>query len=682
MDRAILTTKRKKRIRFPISVKLMLISAVLLLLSLPAIIALASSLTNTRGEARERTRTVNVWTALAIEHELESIRSGALSLLRKIDEETKAEPAETGTDTVDMRFFTLNPAIKAVFIPDVFISPEIEQTQRQPVQAAFEDSGTADAPDIRRAAEPHAAGPRLFVNNRAVEREQVLIWSENQKETFSRTLAGETFIRNAASFFDIPLLVMIFPYKTGGGITPAAAFFSPETISKSFATSGSFTGRSFMINEAGGILVQPDESFTDMEKHLPLIRQALESGSRSFTSIYTDGEGIEYFAAIENIHQSGEGHGNNPSVITISAAPRLAVPDIEKSAAVLMCLIGAGVLVLGPLLMWLYSKTISKPLLALIHAAESVEKGDYAVKLTNQNKDEIGELTQRFISMIHALEYVEKFADKTVLRLARQGKLAHAKKIAAATICIVKFRAFEKLTRDLSARDTAALANAFFSCVTRCIACTHGITDKFLTHGGIAVLAFWGALESASPDQDAMNCIHAALMMRASLQKLNQDRLFREQAAQSEPLRPEETMRADPVPFIKMNCAIDTGELLTGTINLDKHKEWLGTGEMVRLTGCIADANEDFDTDILIMENTRELIGDRLIMEETPVIKVQGRETPLRTFALVNVQSNEEADTILQEMEVLPDMGIARLWLGVAGPQTMAGVRERWKISV
>ncbi|MDR1074189.1 MAG: hypothetical protein LBL45_11035, partial [Treponema sp.] len=69
------------------------------------------------------------------------------------------------------------------------------------------------------------------------------------------------------------------------------------------------------------------------------------------------------------------------------------------------------------------------------------------------------------------------------------------------------------------------------------------------------------------------------------------------------------------------------------------------------------------------------LIGERLVLEETPVIEVKGRERSLRTFALVNVQSDDEADAILQEAETPeeepPCKETLRLWRGVAGLRTM-----------
>ncbi|MDR0557418.1 MAG: HAMP domain-containing protein [Treponema sp.] len=638
----------KKSVQFPISAKLTLITVVLSLLFLPVIIALGAWLTNVRDIARENNRTLNEWAAQAIECELESVRSGAVSLLRIIGETDSAV-----ADGIAERFFTLHPTIKAVFA-----FSDIPQTTGDP-------SGIAELPEARDASEP-----RLFVSNTAetIGRENVTMWFESQKEAIRRALSGEILIRNAAagvtqgaeSFFDVSLLVMIFPYKSGAETTAAAVIFSPENLARSFGTGGD---ASFMIQEAGDAPLPVGKE--GGPEYLSFIQQQPpEHGNRSFTFTYSDDEGAERFVAIKKAainHRKAE-HENNVTVITTVKTARV----FEKISAVvrLMCCIGGGALILSLIFVQLYANTISKPLLALIHAADSVREGDYAVKLANRSGDEIGELTQSFISMTHGVAYVEQFANKTAVRLARQGAPIHSEKTVA-TLCFVKLRAFADLTGNASARDTAALASEFFSCLTRRIARTGGVVDKFLTYDGVALLAFWGVLEDGASEWNAMNCIHAALMMRASLQKLNHER----------------SLRIQCVPLIKMSCVVNTGEALAGIISADERdgrKELLVASEAARLAGRIVDANEDFDTDILIMEHTWELIGERLVLEETPLIKVKGREKPLRAFALVNVQSDNEADAILQEA----DMENMRLWVGVAGPRTMAGVRERWQISL
>ncbi|MDR1220711.1 MAG: adenylate/guanylate cyclase domain-containing protein [Treponema sp.] len=639
MDRTIQASwaeKSKKRIRFPIRAKLTLISTVLSLLFLPVIVALAARLTNARNVAQEHTRATNDWTARTVESELENVHSGAVSLLRKIDE---ADSAVADANGIAERFFTLNPSLKAVF------------TFSDILQTTGEASAVADSPKAR-----DAPDPRLFVNNTAepIGRETMTLWFESQKETL--TLSDEILLRKAtraatrtamegaAPFSDDFLLVMIFPYKSGAEITRAAVFFSPENLVRSF---GIGENASFLINEAGDVLFQT-ENGGDSDDLSFIQWQTLERGNRSFTSTYKDAEGAEGFAAIKKIAVHQRGNENNLVVITTIKTAFI----FEKTAAVVrfMCCIGGGALVLSLLLVQVYSRIISKPLFALIHAADSIKDGDYAVNRANRSRDEIGELTQSFVSMTRGVAYFEQFANKTALRLARQGAPVHAGKTLA-TVCFVKFRAFAELTRKLSAWDTAALANEFFSCLTRRITHAGGVVDTFLTHDGAALVAFWGALESGAPERHAMNCIHAALTMRASLQKLNKERLLRVHAAQSEAPQPERTANAHCVPLIEMRCVVNTGESLTGIISADERKELLIAGDAASLAERVADANEDFDTDILIMERTWELIGERLVLEETPVIAVKGRERSLRTFALVNVQSGDEADAILQEAE-------------------------------
>jgi adenylate cyclase len=65
--------------------------------------------------------------------------------------------------------------------------------------------------------------------------------------------------------------------------------------------------------------------------------------------------------------------------------------------------------------------------------------------------------------------------------------------------------------------------------------------------------------------------------------------------------------------------------------------EYTVIGDPVNLASRTEALNKPLGTDILITENTWELIGNRLITEEMPPVTVKGKEKPLRLFAVVNV---------------------------------------------
>jgi adenylate cyclase len=162
-------------------------------------------------------------------------------------------------------------------------------------------------------------------------------------------------------------------------------------------------------------------------------------------------------------------------------------------------------------------------------------------------------------------------------------------------------------------------------------------------------MAHWGtAYSSGSPEKDAYNCVRAALMMRAALMEMNKNR----------------TADDPGNPLIRIGCGINSGIVTAGQIGSDQRMEYTVIGDPVNLASRTEALNKPFGTDILITENTWDLVGKHLITEEMPPVRVKGKEMPIRMFAVVNIrQKNDEAPRGPQSLADL------RKLLGIAEPE-------------
>jgi adenylate cyclase len=86
--------------------------------------------------------------------------------------------------------------------------------------------------------------------------------------------------------------------------------------------------------------------------------------------------------------------------------------------------------------------------------------------------------------------------------------------------------------------------------------------------------------------------------------------------------------------------------------------EYTVIGDPVNLASRTEALNKPLGTDILITENTWKLIGNHLITEEMPPVKVKGKEKPVRLFAVVNIKNAPGPQTL----------GEVRQLLGIAAP--------------
>jgi adenylate cyclase len=451
------------------------------------------------------------------------------------------------------------------------------------------------------------------------------------------------------------MLVFLCPWERGNALM---VFFSAEHITEDFGTGAN---ASFMINDAGDVLVHADQELVRIGANLsrePFIQSALRSTERQLQTQYTDENGVVYFGAFQKLTIA------NTIVITRIQSD-VVFEGIEATTRRNIYLTIA-VLFLTLMFIWFFSKSISEPLKTLRVAAEQIEEGEYRLDLLSKSQDETGVLTASFISMSHALANFERFTNKAIVRVARQGKLTLGGVNKHATVAFIFIRDFSELAGDMDASEVVEFINEFMLRMVPCITNTGGAVDKFLTQGGVIIMALWGTVESAGTAAgDALNCIRAVLMMRASLRSLNEDR---------------QGKVWEKAPRIKMGCGINVGELVAGQMGSEDRMEYTVIGDTVNLAARFEGPNDLFDTDILITENVDNLIGRALLIEEMPSIEVKGKEEPLRVFSVVNMENKAQVARILNDLERIPKTvrALDQLCVGPRGPRSMKEVRERW----
>jgi adenylate cyclase len=459
-----------------------------------------------------------------------------------------------------------------------------------------------------------------FFRKNGIESARMDVFFEKEREAPERAAAGEALIRNVEPVFGIPLLALFFPRTGPGGQGGAAVLFSPESLTETFGTGAN---ASYMINDRADILISPNAELAAAGVNMgnrDFVRSMRESPSASRQSLYTDEDGVRLFAAFTKLTLG------NAAVITNIEYDRV----FEGIAATTRrnIYLTLAVLFTAAIFIWLFSKTISRPMKALTLAAEHIEAGQFEVELKVRNRDEIGALSASFKKMSSALSVFGRFTNREIAVRAMRGEIKPGGLPRHGTIFFSDIRGFteksENFTKEYGdeASDKIVLwLNEYFTRMVECVEKTGGVVDKFI---GDAVMAHWGTASSAgSPEKDAFNCVKAALLMRAELLDMNRNR------------------RADDPrnPPIRIGCGINSGVVTAGQIGSEQHMEYTVIGDPVNLASRTEALNKPLGTDILITENTWNLIGKYLITEEMPPVTVKGKEKPVRLFAVVNIRA-------------------------------------------
>lgn len=475
------------------------------------------------------------------------------------------------------------------------------------------------------------------------------------QDEISRSINGQILMRNTGQAFLAPVLAMFFPLEKGK--STAIAFLSVESLTENFSSGAN---SSFMINEEGNFLIHSDQNLVKDNKDLKNIAfvKAVLDSDHEVDMPYVDENGIEYFATFQNVFI--ERTPINATIITL--IQREVVLEGIQMTTMRNIYLSLAALFLAILFVYHFSNTISSPLQRLSDAALKIESGRYDLNLTVKTHDETGVLTESFIAMGYALENFERFTNKAIVSMARKGKLSLGGAYKNATICFAFIRDFSEMLEGYDAQEVVEFVNDYLKLMVPCVTRTNGEIDKFLTQGGVIMMALWGTLESEGVEKDALNCIKSVLMMRACLRSLNEKRF-----KQGKPL-------------VKMGSGINTGELVSGQMGSNERMEYTVIGDTVNLAARVEGPNDAFDTDILITEDTWNKMSEHLVTEEMPGFEVKGKEKPIRVFAVVNMKDDEESAWLIQTLQTMPDidMNLAKRCVGPDGPKTLSEVRERW----
>jgi len=588
------------KIRFSIGAKLITIISIIVLVSLGSITILVSWLIrdDLKTSAEENNLEVNRRSAREAEYTLANMRSNSLLLIQAIT--ALGVESANAKEAVDV-FFTENPQVaELVFTTAGQNNPSMVNNNfflTQEIDASLADS-----------------------------------FLRNQKEALDQAAAGVPLLLNAAPHFkaSMSLIAMFFRWQKGG----VGVLFAPDNLDKSF---GSGLNQSFMINNSGDILVHADSELVRNNVNVSdqrFIQDLQKSSERNAQTKYLDEKEVSYYGAFTKL--------DTGACTVITNIEEAKIYEGINATTLRNIYLTVSVLFLSIMCIWFFSKSISIPLKALAAATRKIEGGSFELDLQPRGHDEIGILTAGFQRMCTALGIFGRFTNKDIAVRAMRGEIKPGGLPRHATIFFSDIRSFTAKSEDFTktfgneASNRIVLwLNDYFTHMVDCVEKTGGVVDKFI---GDAVMAHWGTASTAgSPVKDAFNCVKAALMMRKALYGMNKTR------------RP-----GDPGnPPIHIGCGINTGIVTAGQIGSDLRMEYTAIGDPVNLASRTESLNKPLGTDILITEDTWQLVKEFFITEEMPSVTVKGKEKPVRLFAVVNFAGITKGPKTLADVRAL-----------------------------
>jgi adenylate cyclase len=196
------------------------------------------------------------------------------------------------------------------------------------------------------------------------------------------------------------------------------------------------------------------------------------------------------------------------------------------------------------------------------------------------------------------------------------------------TVMFSDVAGFTSISEKLKPSQLVRLLNEYLTSMTDTVLEYEGIIDKY---EGDAIMAEFGV---PVPYEDhAYKACLTALEMQKKL-KVMRDRWKREGR-----------------PQLRARIGINTGEVIVGNMGSRDVFDYTVMGDHVNLGSRLEGANKFYGTYIMISEFTYDLVKDKFITRELDLIRVKGKEKPIKVFELIATTEEKLSDQYMQMLE-------------------------------
>jgi len=489
-------------------------------------------------------------------------------------------------------------------------------------------------------AEKTPGGIRLVkgvMNEKAVsslEKDRLKKILKSEEKLFRLSFKNIEEIHNSTPNFGEPVIGLSFPYvrvseKEAHSIV--VMYVRTNRLLEAVKSESSL-GETFIVNSRGGLLAHDNRqligALTNFS-HLRIVKMMMKGAQDNGQTEYTGDDGKAWLGAYKRITFGNIG--------VVSTVPRYeafeAVRSIEKQNIYITII----VLSLAILIIYFFAKTLTIPVRNLVGASRQIEEGDFELAIVPTTRDEIGQLTESFVSMGAGLAEREKmkdalgkFVNKEIAEMAMQGEIKLGGERKNVAIFFSDIRSFTAISEDLEPEEVVEFLNSYMTRMVSCVDATHGLVDKFI---GDAIMATWGT--PVSRGNDTENAVNSALMMRGALLDFNRGRI------------------KENKPEIKIGCGINSGDVIAGQIGSHDRMEYTVIGDAVNLAARIEGLNKPFGTDILISQDARDKVKDFYHLVPMQKILVKGKKRPQQVYAVLGKKDDDRRPKNLKALRKL-----------------------------
>src|SRR5215472_2460595 len=259
-----------------------------------------------------------------------------------------------------------------------------------------------------------------------------------------------------------------------------------------------------------------------------------------------------------------------------------------------------------------------RPLRRLLLGTAAVEGGALDTFVPITSRDEIGQLTRSFNSMIGELRVKAQIRDtfgkyvdpRIVAGLIDRPEFTDAKgSRREMTVFFCDMKDFTGFSEGMTPAALVNVLNRYMTVMSEPVRHHNGIIDKYIGDG---IMAFWGPPFTGTEEHPGLACLAG---FRAEL--------------------PELIGLRRGVPEIDIRIGIATGDVVVGSIGSEQTRNYTVIGDTVNLASRLEGANKTYGTRALVSEMTNRFVANLVETREIDQVLVVGKTEPQRIFELL-----------------------------------------------
>jgi adenylate cyclase len=189
------------------------------------------------------------------------------------------------------------------------------------------------------------------------------------------------------------------------------------------------------------------------------------------------------------------------------------------------------------------------------------------------------------------------------------------------TLFFSDIRGFTSISEKLDPEELVRLLNEYLSEMTKIIMNNQGLVDKFM---GDAIMAFWGAPIEQSD--------HAEKACLSSLEMINKLKDL------------QEKWKKEGIPSFNIGIGLNTGDAIVGNMGSFDRFDYTAMGDNVNLASRLEGLNKFYGTNIIISENTYNIVKNKFETRKLDAVRVKGKKKPILIYELLSQKDGLSKD--------------------------------------